>query len=124
MTFEETNIGPREQTKRRLMGIVALVCGVGMAFLMVVLEAPRWSRALVFFPVWLAGLGMFQARERTCIALAARGRCNFDTGEEAVSDAAQAARLREKAKRISRRSVVVAALITTVVLLFPDSMLE
>ena len=124
MTFEETNIGPREQTKRRLMGIVALVCGVGMAFLMVVLEAPRWSRALVFFPVWLAGLGMFQARERTCIALAARGRCNFDTGEEAVSDAAQAARLREKAKRINRRSVVVAALITTVVLLFPDSMLE
>lgn len=124
MTTEETNIGPREQTKRRLLGIVALACGVGLAFLMVVLEAPRWSRALVFFPVWLAGLGMFQARERTCIALAARGQCNFDTGEEAVSDAALAARLREKAKRINRRSVVVAAVITTVVLLFPDSMLK
>jgi hypothetical protein len=62
---------------------------------------------------------MFQARERTCVALAARGRCNFDAGEEAVADAAQAARLREKAKGISRRSVVVAAVITTVVLLFP-----
>lgn len=118
------NIGPRERAKRRVMGIVALVCGVGMAFLMVVLEAPRWSRALVFFPVWLAGLGMFQARERTCIALAARGRCNFDAGEEAVADAALAARLREKAKGINRRAVVVAAVITTVVLLFPDSMLE
>lgn len=119
-----TNIGPREQAKRRVMGIVALVCGVGVAFLMVVLEAPRWSRALVFFPVWLAGLGMFQARERTCIALAARGRCNFDAGEEQVADAAMAARLREKARGINRRSVVVAALITTVVLLFPDSMLK
>lgn len=118
------NIGPRERAKRRVMGIVALVCGVGLAFLMVVLEAPRWSRALVFFPVWLAGLGMFQARERTCIALAARGRCNFDAGEEAVADAALAARLREKAKGINRRAVVVAAVITTVVLLFPDSMLE
>jgi len=118
------NIGPRERAKRRVMGIVALVCGVGLAFLMVVLEAPRWSRALVFFPVWLAGLGMFQARERTCIALAARGRCNFDAGEEAVADAALAARLREKAKGITRRAVVVAAIITTVVLLFPDSMLK
>lgn len=118
------NIGPRERAKRRVMGIVALVCGVGLAFLMVVLEAPRWSRALVFFPVWLAGLGMFQARERTCIALAARGRCNFDAGEEAVADAALAARLREKAKGINRRAMVVAAVITTVVLLFPDSMLE
>lgn len=118
------NIGPRERAKRRVMGIVALVCGVGLAFLMVVLEAPRWSRALVFFPVWLAGLGMFQARERTCIALAARGRCNFDAGEEAVADAALAAGLREKAKGINRRAVVVAAVITTVVLLFPDSMLE
>jgi hypothetical protein len=55
----------------------------------------------------------------TCVALAARGRCNFDAGEEAVADAAQAVRLREKAKGISRRSVVVAAVITTVVLLFP-----
>ena len=123
-TSEAANIGPREQTKRRLLGIVALVCGVGLAFLMVVLEAPRWSRALVFIPVWLAGLGMFQARERTCVALAARGTCNFDAGEEAIADAALAARLREKAKRINRRSVVVAALITTVVLLFPDSMLK
>ena len=118
---EATNIGPREQTKRRLMGIVALVCGVCLAFLMVVLEAPRWSRALVFLPLWLAGLGMFQARERTCIALAARGRCNFDAGEKTVVDDALAARLRERAKRINRRAVVVAAAITTVVLLFPDT---
>jgi hypothetical protein len=116
---DATNIGPRERTKRRLLGIVALVCGVGVAFLMVVFEAPRWSRALVFFPVWLAGLGMFQARERTCVALAARGTCNFDDGEVSVADAALAARLREKAKAIGRRSVVVAAVITTVVLLFP-----
>lgn len=119
MASAATNIGPREQTKRRLLGIVALVCGVGVAFLMVVLGAPRWSRVLVFFPLWMAGLGMFQAREKTCIALAARGRCNFDAGEEAVADEALASRLREQAKGINRRSLIVAAVITTVVLLFP-----
>ena len=59
------NIGPREQRKRRLMGIVALTVGVGLAFLFVVTDAPRWSRLVIFFPVWLAGLGLLQAREKT-----------------------------------------------------------
>lgn len=59
------NIGPREVRKRRLMGYVALAAGVGLAFLSVVLNTPRWSRVIVFFPVWVAGLGLFQAREKT-----------------------------------------------------------
>jgi len=59
------NLGPREVRKRRLMGYVALAAGVGLAFLSVVLNTPRWSRVIVFFPVWIAGLGLFQAREKT-----------------------------------------------------------
>lgn len=59
------NLGPREIRKRRLMGIVALSIGVGLAFLLIVLEAPRLSRLIIFFPVWIAGLGLFQAREKT-----------------------------------------------------------
>ncbi len=62
---EAINIGPRERRKRRLLGIVALAIGVGIAFTLVVLEAPRWSRAIVFFPVWMAGLGLLQSREKT-----------------------------------------------------------
>lgn len=65
MTNDATNIGPRERRKRRLLGVVALTVGVGVAFLLVVFEAPRWSRAVVFFPVWMAGLGLLQAREKT-----------------------------------------------------------
>lgn len=59
------NLGPREIRKRRLMGYVGLMAGVGLAFASIVLGAPRWSRVIVFFPVWLAGLGLFQAREKT-----------------------------------------------------------
>ena len=59
------NIGAREQRKRRILGVVALVAGVGLAFTLVVFDAPRWSCAVIFFPVWLAGLGLFQAREKT-----------------------------------------------------------
>lgn len=59
------NLGPREVRKRRLMGIVALSVGVSVAFVLVVLGASRWSRLVIFFPIWIAGLGLFQAREKT-----------------------------------------------------------
>lgn len=59
------NIGPRERTKRRVLGIVALTVGVSLAFLLVTLGVPRPLRLVVFFPVWVAGLGLLQAREKT-----------------------------------------------------------
>lgn len=62
---EAINIGPGEVRKRRMMGIVALAAGVALAFALVVLQAPRLSRIAVFLPIWLAGLGLFQAREKT-----------------------------------------------------------
>ncbi|HEV2707829.1 MAG TPA: hypothetical protein VGV59_18055 [Pyrinomonadaceae bacterium] len=65
MTNEDINIGTRERRKRRLFGIVALTVGVGLAFLLVVFGAPRWSRVVVFFPIWMAGLGLLQSREKT-----------------------------------------------------------
>ena len=59
------NIGPRERRKRRLLGIVSLTAAVGLAFVLVVFGAARWWRLLVFFPLWMAGLGLLQAREKT-----------------------------------------------------------
>jgi hypothetical protein len=65
MASSVINLGPREIRKRRLMGIVALTVGVALAFVLYVFEAPRFARLFVFFPVWIAGLGLFQAREKT-----------------------------------------------------------
>jgi hypothetical protein len=65
MASDVVNIGPRERRKRRLLGIVALTVGVALAFLLVVEQVPRWSRVFVFFPIWIAGLGLMQAREKT-----------------------------------------------------------
>jgi hypothetical protein len=64
-TQEVANIGPRERRKRRLLGIVSLTVAVGVAFVLVAFGAPRWSRLVVFFPLWMAGLGLLQAREKT-----------------------------------------------------------
>ena len=65
MEHSTINIGPREIRKRRLMGVVALIVGVAIAFALIVFEAPRLVRLIVFFPIWMAGLGLFQAREKT-----------------------------------------------------------
>ena len=64
-SVEAINIGPRERTKRRVLGIVALTVGVSLAFVLVVAGAPRLLRLVVFFPVWIAGLGLLQSREKT-----------------------------------------------------------
>jgi len=114
------NIGPREERKRRLMGIAALTVGIGLAFVLVVFSAPRWSRLAVFFPIWMAGLGLFQAREKICIALAARGTCNMDAGEEAIADDDLIEHLRDRARTINRRALFTAAIITIVALIFPS----
>lgn len=65
MSSEAINIGPRERRKRRLLGVVAFTVGVATAFVLVVYDAPRWWRLIIFFPVWIGGLGLIQAREKT-----------------------------------------------------------
>jgi hypothetical protein len=64
-SFEVGNIGPREQRKRKVFGVIALAVGAATAFLLITFGAPRWARLVIFFPIWLAGLGLLQAREKT-----------------------------------------------------------
>jgi hypothetical protein len=119
MPSDAINIGPREQRKRRLLGIVALVIGVSLAFTLIVYAAPRWSRLIIFLPIWVAGLGLMQAREKTCIALAARGTCNMDAGEASLTDENLIERLRHKSRQINRRALITSLTITLVTLIFP-----
>lgn len=65
MLSDAINIGPSEQRKRRLMGVVALTITVGVAFVLIVYGAPRLLRLVIFPPAWIAGLGLLQAREKT-----------------------------------------------------------
>ncbi|HKR01535.1 MAG TPA: hypothetical protein VJT09_12730 [Pyrinomonadaceae bacterium] len=120
MATEAINIGPRERRKRRLMGVVALTVGVSVAFVLIIMQAPRWSRLIIFFPIWIAGLGLLQAKEKTCIALAAQGKRNMDEGEESLDDRNLIEQLRAKARRINQRALLTAGAITVLALLFPS----
>jgi hypothetical protein len=115
----EINIGPREQFKRRILGRVALIASAALTFALIVGDAPRPLRLVIFFPLWMAALGYFQAREKTCIALAARGACNLDAGEKKIEDKNLAARLRLKARRIHIRALIMAVALTLLILVFP-----
>ena len=65
MSVDVVNIGDRERRKRRIMGLVALACGVALAFVFIVYDAHRALRLIVFLPLWFAGLGLLQSREKT-----------------------------------------------------------
>jgi hypothetical protein len=59
------NIGPRERRKRMTFGVIAFGVGVVACVALVATGVSRWWRLGLFLPLWAAGLGVFQAREKT-----------------------------------------------------------
>jgi hypothetical protein len=59
------NLGPKQTRKRLVMGVVMLAAGIGIAVALIVGGSDCWWRLAVFFPFWMAGLGLFQAKEKT-----------------------------------------------------------
>jgi len=106
------NMGPVEQSKRRLAGNFAVAFAAGLVIAMVGGDWPRWSRFFLFIPVWMAALSISQARQKVCIGLAIRGVCNLDEGEAPVEDPFLRKSLKEKASRINRQAVLIAAIAT------------
>ena len=59
------NIGHRERRRRMGFGVVLLAAGVGLAALLVGLQADRLWRLLLFLPFWAGAVGVLQAWEKT-----------------------------------------------------------
>lgn len=59
------NIGPRERRKRLAAGATYLVIALVTAAIVFGIGAGRPWRLVLFFPLWAAGLGYFQYREKT-----------------------------------------------------------
>jgi len=51
--------------------------------------------------------------------MAARGTRNMDTGEEKIEDKSVASQLRLQARRIHRRALIIALLLTLITVAFP-----
>jgi hypothetical protein len=113
------NIGPRGRRMRLQSGVKALALGAGASAALVLIGAPRWLRLGVFAPFAGGAIGIFQAYEQTCVALAARGTRNMDAGEEQVDDSAADRQIRWQARKVIIEGLISAALLTAVVLALP-----
>jgi hypothetical protein len=60
-----TNIGPQQQRRRMAFGVFAFAVGIGFAALLFLIDANAWWRVLLFLPFAGAGIGYFQARDKT-----------------------------------------------------------
>ncbi|MDH3497814.1 MAG: hypothetical protein OER21_13720 [Gemmatimonadota bacterium] len=111
-TAAACNIGPRQRAFRWRLGMLAAAAGVLVVALVAALDLPR-GLSLAAGPLfWGGAIGYFEARQQTCVWLAARGRRNLDAGEEAVRDRAERALLRRQARRVYGRAAVAAVGLT------------
>jgi hypothetical protein len=113
------NIGPAERKKRLRFGAQMTAASALLAVGLFVLAPPRPWRLVLLLPLWAAAIGFFQASERTCVRLAAHNVRNMDTGEEAVTDAAELAQIRRQARRVFIEAFAVAAPIAVLLAWIP-----
>jgi hypothetical protein len=113
------NIGPRGRRQRMRMGLRWLAIGGGAAGVLALAGLPRWLRLGLFGPFAFGAMGIAQAREQTCVALAARGERNMDAGREQVEDPAATRQINRQARKVLAQSFLGAALLTALALALP-----
>jgi hypothetical protein len=113
------NIGPAGRRRRVVGGVVLLAVTLVAAGLLVGYGADRGLRAALFLPLFGGALGVLQARDHTCVMLAARNQCEIPRGVAAVSDSWLTGQLRRQAREILLEAAVFAAFLTGLALLIP-----
>jgi len=115
-----TNIGPRQRRIRLATGLVLFAAGLALSVLLVLSGQPRIIRIALIGIFLPAFLGVLQFRERTCVYLATRGQCNFDSGAQPVTDIATFTQLIRQTRSIFFRSLLYGLILTLIVLAIPS----
>ncbi len=113
------NIGPRGRARRRRTGVRWLAIGSSAAGALALTGLPRWLRLGLFGSFALGALGIFQAYEQTCVAHAARGTRDLDSGAEQVDDPMATRQINRQARKVFAESILGAALLTALALALP-----
>jgi hypothetical protein len=115
------NIGPEEIASRRRIGLGMLAAAVVLAVTLIIIDAPAWTRLLVFPVVAAAFITLEQARRRFCVAFGFAGVRNFGPlgrAERIDSDIDRATDRRTATVMVLYASAI-AALVTLVFVFLP-----
>jgi hypothetical protein len=113
------NIGPIQRRRRLLFGVAALVAGVVWVRFAWSAGYPSYTRLAGFVFFHMGFTGVFQARAKTCVALASRGLRNLDDGPKPIEDEAELMAVRALARRVLMQSLLAAAALSAATLLLP-----
>jgi hypothetical protein len=113
------NIGPAGRRRRVTGGVLLLGLSVVAAGLLVAFGVDRGVRLALFVPFFGGAVGLLQARDHTCVMLAARNQCEVPRGVGAVTDTWLAGQLRRQAREVLLEAALLAAFLTGLVLLIP-----
>ena len=94
-------------------------CRGADALIVMVFNAPRPWRLLVFLPAWATAIGFFQVSAKTCVALAARGLKNMDGGDEEITNPLELEAIRAQSRGVHIRAVVLAAVVAGLLAALP-----
>jgi hypothetical protein len=112
------NIGPRERRRRLIIGIAMFAIAAAVATMLIVSDAPKVWRVFVLLPSWVGALGVVQVKEKTCVALAARGMRNMDSGDERITDAIELDHVKAQSRRVHLQAATLAVALTALVLVW------
>lgn len=116
------NIGAREITRRRAVGIAALVFALisGYTLLMAndLNKSARWG---IFFPLLVSAIGFIQARNKFCLAYGLAGTFNFGKiGDmQRVFDTESKRTDRKKAFSILIQAAIISGIATAIFVTLP-----
>ena len=116
------NIGPEEIAQRRRVGLVFLAVAVGLAAILLLIDAPVWTRTLIWPPLAAAFTTLEQVRRRFCVAFGMAGVHNFrpQVGRtERIGDDAARATDRRTAIVMATYCSLAAAGVTALFVLLP-----
>jgi hypothetical protein len=113
------NIGQRERQRRLIGGFFFLAIAVCVGVSLIAFNAPRPWRLLVFLPVWASAIGFFQVQAKTCVALAARGLKNMDSGDEPITNPTELQQIRVQSRSVHIRSILTAVAAAALLMLLP-----
>lgn len=108
------NIGGTALRRRRLLGIAGVVVALVVAWVQLRFGLPRAVRLAAFPPLVVAAYGLLQARERTCVRLAAEGKRDMGKGVEPIDDPVERYRVRRQATVVHASALIAAAAVTAV----------